>query len=64
MQAISEQALTQLHPFVDEAQERAKHTEDHWALTGTEADVETLPSRMHAATLRWSPARSYRRDGA
>ncbi len=60
---ISEQALAQLNPLVDEAQERAKHTGGQWTLTGTEPDVGTLHSRMHAAILRWSsPADSYRRD--
>ncbi len=63
MTTISEQALEQLNPLVDEAQKRAKHTGGHWTLTGTEADVGTLHSRMHAAILRWSaPADSYRRD--
>ena len=63
MPTFSEQALAQLNPLVDEAQERAKHTGGHWTLTGTEADVGTLHSRGHAAILRWSsPIDSYRRD--
>jgi hypothetical protein len=63
MSTISEQALAQLNPLVDEAQERAKHSGGHWTMTGTEADVGTLHSRMHAAILRWSStADAYRRD--